>query len=76
MQLQDLKQTRTKTYVLKSDDEKNKKLNIHEQWKKKMREALGMNLDTPRTDAVKKFWYLGDFLEMGEIIKNDSMTKN
>ena len=70
------KTNKNKTYVLKSDDEKKiRSLISMNNGRKKMREALGMNLDTPRTDAVKKFWYLGDFLEMGEIIKNDSYDK-
>ena len=30
-----------------------------------MREALGMSLETPTKEAIKKFWLLGEFLEMG-----------
>ncbi len=44
--------------------------------RKKMREALGMTLDTPRIEAAKKFWYLGEFLEMGTAVKNENYDKN
>ena len=30
-----------------------------------MREALGMSLETPTKEAIKKFWLLGEFLELG-----------
>ena len=36
-----------------------------------MRKALGMDLDTPRKEAIKKFWYLGEFLDLGKTLKND-----
>ena len=38
--------------------------------REKMRTALGMDLNTPRKEAIKKFWYLGEFLDMGKAIKN------
>tara|TARA_B100001123_G_scaffold413201_1_gene511325 strand:+ start:1464 stop:2309 length:846 start_codon:yes stop_codon:yes gene_type:complete len=38
--------------------------------REKMRTALGMDLNTPRKEAIKKFWYLGEFLDMGKVIKN------
>lgn len=39
--------------------------------RKNMREALGMDMDTPAKDAIKKFWLLGEFLEMGVPIDNN-----
>ena len=43
-----------------------------------MRKALGMNLETPIEDAVKRFWVLGEFLGLGEakkLAKVDSELK-
>ena len=34
-----------------------------------------MTLDTPRIEAAKKFWYLGEFLEMGTAVKNENYEK-
>ena len=39
--------------------------------REKMRTALGMTLETSRAEAIKKFWFLGEFLDMGQTIKND-----
>ena len=39
--------------------------------RKNMREALGMDMDTPAKDAIQKFWLLGEFLEMGVPIDNN-----
>ena len=36
-----------------------------------MREALGMDMDTPAKEAIEKFWLLGEFLEMGVPIDNN-----
>ena len=36
-----------------------------------MREALGMDMDTPAKEAIQKFWLLGEFLEMGVPIDNN-----
>ena len=36
-----------------------------------MRKALGMTLETPSKEAIKKFWLLGGFLELGEPKKNN-----
>ena len=33
--------------------------------RKGMREALGMDLNTSTEEAIKKFWLLGEFLELG-----------
>lgn len=64
-------------YSNKSSDEKKiSSLISMNNGRKKMREALGMTLDTPRIEAAKKFWYLGEFLEMGTAVKNENYDKN
>jgi len=64
-------------YLRKSADQtKIRSLISMNNGRKKMREALGMTLDTPRIEAAKKFWYLGEFLEMGTAVKNENYDKN
>ena len=64
-------------YLRKSADQKKiRGLISMNNGRKKMREALGMTLDTPRIEAAKKFWYLGEFLEMGTAVKNENYDKN
>ena len=41
-----------------------------------MREALGMNLETPPKEAIKKFWLLGEFLDLGTGVKNEKLDKD
>ena len=41
--------------------------------RKSMREALGMSLDTPTDEAIKKFWLLGEFLDLGVPQKNEKV---
>ena len=41
--------------------------------RKGMREALGMSLDTPIDEAIKKFWLLGEFLDLGVPQKNEKV---
>ena len=41
-----------------------------------MREALGMNSDTPAKEAIKKFWLLGEFLDLGTGVKNKKLDKD
>lgn len=38
--------------------------------RKNMREALGMDMETPTKEAIQKFWLLGEFLELGTPIDN------
>ena len=38
-----------------------------------MREALGMNLDTPTKETIKKFWLLGEFLDLGTGVDNKKL---
>ena len=44
--------------------------------RKNMREALGMSLDTPKAEAIKKFWLLGEFLDLGTGVKNAKLDKD
>ena len=41
-----------------------------------MREALGMSLETPKAEAIKKFWLLGEFLDLGTGVKNAKLDKD
>ena len=43
--------------------------------RKNMREALGMDMDTPTKEAIQKFWLLGEFLEMG-VPTDNNITVN
>ena len=64
-------------YLRKSSDEKKiRSLISINQGREKMRKALGMDLETPRTEAIKKFWYLGDFLNLGKASNNSEYDKN
>ena len=44
--------------------------------RKSMREALGMNLETAPKEAIKKFWLLGEFLDLGTGVKNKKLAKD
>ena len=44
--------------------------------RKSMREALGMNLETPTKEAIKKFWLLGEFLDLGVGVNNKKLDKD
>ena len=64
-------------YLRKSTDEtKVRSLISLNQGREKMRKALGMDLQTPRAEAIKKFWYLGDFLSLGKALKNSEYDEN
>ena len=41
-----------------------------------MREPLGMTLETPSKEAIKKFWYLGEFLNLGTAVKNKKLAQD
>ena len=41
-----------------------------------MREALGMNIETPTKEAIKKFWLLGEFLDLGTGVDNKKLDKD
>ena len=44
--------------------------------RKNMREALGMSIETPTKEAIKKFWLLGEFLDLGTGVKNEKLDKD
>ena len=44
--------------------------------RKSMREALGMNIETPTKEAIKKFWLLGEFLDLGTGVDNKKLAKD
>ena len=70
--LERYKANKGKKYFGKSSDEaKIRSLISINKGREKMRKALGMDLDTPRKEAIKKFWYLGEFLDLGKALKND-----
>ena len=41
-----------------------------------MREALGMTMETSQKEAIKKFWLLGEFLNLGVGVKNKKLDKD
>ena len=41
-----------------------------------MREALVMSSETPTKEAIKKFWLLGEFLDLGTGIENEKLNKD
>ena len=70
--LERYKANKDQKYIRKSSDEANiRSLISINKGREKMRKALGMDLDTPRKEAIKKFWYLGEFLDLGKALKND-----
>ena len=70
--LERYKANKDQKYKSKSVDEaKIRSLISINKGREKMRKALGMDLDTPRKEAIKKFWYLGEFLDLGKALKND-----
>ena len=44
--------------------------------RKSMREALGMTIETPSKEAIRKFWLLGDFLDLGTGVNNKKLAKD
>ena len=44
--------------------------------RKAMREALGMTMETSSKEAIKKFWYLGEFLNLGTAVKNKKLAQD
>ena len=71
------KEKKGSKYLRKSSDEASiRSLISINQGREKMRKALGMNLETSRIEAIKKFWYLGDFLNLGKALKNSEYDKN
>ena len=60
----------------KEDEEEIRSLFGINKGKNSMRAALGMNPDTPTKEAIKKFWMLGEFLDLGTAVKHDKLAKD
>ena len=60
----------------KKDEEKIRSLFGVNKGRISMREALGMNSDTPTKEAIKKFWLLGEFLDLGTGVDNKKLDKD
>ena len=64
-------------YFFKQKDEKEIRSLIGiNKGRKSMREALTMNLETPTKEAMKKFWLLGEFLDLGTGVKHKKLDKD
>ena len=59
----------------KRDEEAIRSLFGMNKGRKNMREALGMDMNTSAKDAIKKFWLLGEFLDLG-VPTNNNITVN
>jgi hypothetical protein len=55
-----------KYFRKKTDESAIRSLKGMNKGRKKMRAALGMDLELPIEDAIKRFWVLGEFLSLGE----------
>ena len=60
----------------KIDEEKIRSLFGVNKGRISMREALGMNSDTPTKETIKKFWLLGEFLDLGTGVDNKKLDKD
>ena len=60
----------------KEDEKKIRSLFGMKEGQESMREALGMNSETPAKEAIKKFWTLGEFLDLGTGVKNKKLSRD
>ena len=60
----------------KEDEKKIRSLFGMKKGQESMREALGMNSETPAKEAIKKFWLLGEFLDLGTGVNYDKLDKD
>ena len=60
----------------KKDEDEIRSLISTNKGRKSMREALGMNMETPSKEAIKKFWLLGEFLDLGTGVNNKKLAKD
>ena len=60
----------------KADEKKIRSLLGINKGKIAMREALGMNDDTPTKEAIKKFWLLGEFLDLGTGVDKEKLNQD
>ena len=65
-----------KFFYKKKDEKEIRSLLGINKGRKSMREALGMSMETPSKEAIKKFWLLGEFLDLGTGVKNKKLTKD
>ena len=66
-----------KEYLYKKGDVKSiRSLIKMNEGREKMQSALGMTLETPTEDAIKRFWTLGEFLALGEPKKIGTLDKD
>ena len=65
-----------KSWKKKKDEKEIRSLFGINKGRKSMREALGMNLETPAKEAIKKFWLLGEFLDLGTGVNNKKLAKD
>ena len=66
-----------KKYTLKRTDANSiRSLIKMNEGREKMRSALGMTLETPTEDVIKRFWTLGEFLALGEPKKIGKLDKD
>jgi len=64
-----------KTKKIKDEDEIRSLINMNN-GRKNMRKALGMDLNTPTKEAIKKFWLLGEFLDLGTGVNNKKLDND
>ena len=60
----------------KEDEKKIRSLLGMKKGQLSMREALGMTGDTPAKETIKKFWLLGEFLDLGQGVENEKLSKD
>ena len=60
----------------KADERKIRSLIGMKKGQLSMREALGMNSETPTKEAIKKFWLLGEFLDLGTGVTHKKLDKD
>ena len=60
----------------KKDEKEIRSLFAINKGRKAMREALGMTIKTPSKEAIKKFWLLGEFLDLGTGVKNKKLAQD
>ena len=65
-----------KLFFKKKDEKEIRSLFGINKGRKAMREALGMTTETPSKEAIKKFWLLGEFLDLGTGVKNAKLAKD
>ena len=60
----------------KKDEKEIRSLISINKGRKSMREALGMTMETPSKETIKKFWLLGEFLDLGKGVNNKKLAQD